>query len=145
MNTQLKRAQLLIKLAKRKEEQAGAVLAEWRERVATQRHQLTELAGYQKAYLAAAGEASQTVHQLQANRQFLSQLDGVISEQRLRMQQLEQQFEHYCRQWQGLHQRRKVLEDYRERLDLSAQKALNKMWDKLCDELAARPDAPQNR
>lgn len=114
------------------------MLGQWRQQVDAQRHQLKELAGYEQAYLEAAKKPEQSVFQLQANRQFLSQLDGVIGEQRARLKQIEHQFEQYCVQWRSLHQRRKLLEDYQARLDVAAQTALNKLWDKLCDELSGR-------
>ncbi len=139
MNTQQKRALLLIKLAKRKEDQAAEVLGHWRQRMAAQTEQLAELGRYQSAYLDAARKPSQSVYQLQSYRQFLTQLDHVIAEQQARMLQIEQQFEHYCQQWRLLHQRRKMLEDYQSRIDQDAQKAINKLWDKMCDELSARP------
>lgn len=137
--SRLKRAALVARLAKRKEDQAAELLRLWRQRVTAQSDQLQELHRYQQAYLDAARATQQTLHELQANRQFLTQLDKVVTEQTQRLAQMEQQFSAYCQQWQSLHQRRKMLESYQDRLAAEAQQELDRQWDKLCDELAARP------
>ena len=138
MNRQHKRAALVAQLAKRKEDKAAELLGLWRSRVTQQSEQMAELLRYQQAYLSAAQGAGQTVFELRSNRQFLTQLAGVIEEQQLRLSHMEQQFSRYSQHWQQLHQRRKMLEDYQNRLAIEASQALDKQWDKLCEELVAR-------
>lgn len=137
MNSRVKRADLVIKLARRKEDQASGLLRQWRERVEAQRQQLTELESYQSSYHNRSFR-QQSVQSLITERAFLSQLSEVLAEQRQRLEQMEHQYSLYVQHWQALHKRRQLLDEHRQRLVLDESHRLDKQWDKLCDELAMK-------
>lgn len=138
MSSKLRRTDLIIKLAQRKEDHAATLLGQWRSRVQTQRDQLQNLIQYEANYLALARGQSQTVIQLQTQRAFLFQLSDVLTEQRERLQQMDHQFGLYQQQWRYLHKRRTMLEEHRGRQAAAELKTLDKQWDRLCDELTSR-------
>ncbi|MDN3639859.1 flagellar FliJ family protein [Simiduia curdlanivorans] len=125
----------MIKLARRKEDQAASLLRQWRERVENQRQQLLELENYQESYHRWP-QGAQSVQSLITERAFFTQLSGVVDEQRQRLSQMEHQYQLYVNHWQGLHKRRQLLDEHRDRVALDETQRLDKQWDKLCDELA---------
>lgn len=135
MSLRLKRAELVIKLARRKEDQAASLLRQWRERVENQRQQLLELENYQESYHKRP-QGAQSVQSLITERAFFTQLSEVVDEQRQRLSQMEHQYQLYVNHWQGLHKRRQLLDEHRDRVALDETQRLDKQWDKLCDELA---------
>ena len=135
MSMRLKRAELVIKLARRKEDQASSLLRQWRERVENQRQQLSELESYQGSYHGCP-VGPQPVQSLITERAFLAQLSEVVDEQRQRLAQMEHQYQLYVGHWQVLHKRRQLLDEHRDRVALDENQRLDKQWDKLCDELA---------
>lgn len=136
MNRRLKRVDLVVKLAKRREDQSAAVLLQWQKQVAAQQQQLEELRQYEQHYLVQARAPLKDVLELQAQRQFLGQLIDILAEQEHRLSTLVQQCDHYRGKWLEFHQRRKLLEEYRERVLAGVLQEQDKYWDRLCEEMA---------
>lgn len=134
MTSRLSRAELVVKLAKRKEDQASMLLQQWRERVEAQRCQLDDLKTYQESYHK-RGIKQGSVQALITERAFLTQLAEVLVEQEQRLNQLEYQYQLYTEHWQKLYRRRQLLEEHRGRVAFETSQALDRQWDKLCEEL----------
>lgn len=135
---QRKRIDLVIRLASRKEDEAARLLQAWARQVTEAEAQVVQLRDYQQSYLEQARQPDLALSQLVTLRQFIGQLGQVIEEQSVRLGQLQEQHARYQAQWLTLHRRRKLLEDYGDRLTAEAIRALDRRWDSLCDELANR-------
>lgn len=136
------RIDLVIRLANRKEQEAARLLQSWARQVQEAEAQVVQLQDYQQGYLEQARQPALVLSQLVALRQFIGQLGQVIEDQQARLQPLREQHARYQAQWLQLHRRRKLLEDYGDRLTAEAVRALDRRWDRLCDELTNRRSTP---
>jgi flagellar FliJ protein len=86
------RLQPVVKLAERKEQQALNALAELQKQIQDEEKKVEELSQYRMEYqkgLNASGSIN--VAQLQSHQTFMAQLDNIISTQKDRRQQLDQE------------------------------------------------------
>ena len=133
-----KRILQVVRLARRREDQATSLLRAWQQKLDAARQQLQQLRDYQAGYLQAPLSASR-VELLQSRAAFLSQLADVISAQERTLVELNNRQQKYQQQWLLLHNKRKKLEEFGDRVEADAVRQLDKLWDKLCDELSSRP------
>ncbi|AFU97689.1 flagellar export protein FliJ [Simiduia agarivorans] len=136
MNSSARIAQV-IRLAKRREDQAAALLRDWQTKLASAEQQVSQLQQYRQSYMTPANQGH-TPQSLANRAQFVAHLSDVIQAQERIAEQLAVKLGHYQQQWRLLHRKRELLEEYGERQALEAMRQLDKLWDRLCDDLASR-------
>lgn len=127
----------VIRLARRREDQAAALLREWQARLSAADGQLAQLTAYRDSYLV-NNPLERSAQSMAIRAGFVSHLADVIASQEQIAQQLARQLTQYQAQWRLLHRKRELLEDYGERQALDAIRQLDKLWDRLCDDMAAQ-------
>lgn len=127
----------VIRLARRREDQAAALLRDWQGKVSAAEQQVAQLQQYRESYLVPVSQR-QTPQSLANRAQFVAHLSEVIQAQERIAAQLAAKLSHYQQQWRLLHRKRELLEEYGEKQALDAMRQLDKLWDRLCDDMAAR-------
>lgn len=129
---------VVLDLAERKEKEALEVLGKAKSYRDAQSAQLLNLKEYHSQYLndmkPELGGVS-SVNQLQANLQFVNQIDLAIQQQEQILTSAENQFAKALADWQLLHQKKKGLVDLIERYRSQEQTAADKLEQKLIEDM----------
>lgn len=140
------RMKVVLDLAQRNEAQALEKLAEKRKYRDAQSGQLLSLQNYHQQYMEEmspkVGGVS-SVNQLQANLQFVNQIDQAIQQQERILQVAEKEFQIALEEWKALHQKRKGLADLIERYKNEEQVLADKLEQKQIEDMLTsrfRPD-----
>lgn len=127
----------VIRLARRREDQAAVLLRDWQAKLNAAQQQVEQLQQYRQSYLVPVS-TRQTPQSLANRARFVAHLSDVIRAQEQIAEQLAAKLLHYQQQWRLLHRKRELLEEYGERQALEAIRQLDKLWDRLCDDMASR-------
>lgn len=145
-----KRMQVVATLAKKQEDEAANKLSQYRDQVAQEQRQLSELRDYAGQYLNAQGALRSGVlaHELINYSSFIHRLNEACTEQEAKVARMGKQLDALQQQWRIKHQKRKSIEDLIVRLqhedDLMADKRLQKELDELsAQQLLRRQDINQ--
>jgi flagellar FliJ protein len=134
------RMQLVIDLAKRKEEAALSALRESRKALELEQHRLFELNRYYAEYQSSSsgeGRAFEPEDFLR-KRQFLAKLDTALDQQKQQIFVVEQRLEADTKSWKILSLKTESLISYQQRCRDDERRAEDKREQKLLDELSAR-------
>lgn len=142
------RLKSLLKLAQMREDNAARTLAASSDRLAqaqTQSQQLSQYsAEYQQQYVQRTQQAL-TVRDLRNYQGFFRQLDTVQAQQHLLIEQRDGEREQARQQWLQLYQRRRVLDDIRERARIQEEAARERKLQAEFDDRAARAPRRDDR
>lgn len=135
-----KRMQVVLTLAIRQEDDAAKKLGQFRDQLAQEERQLTELRDYAMQYLDAQGALRQGVlaHELINYSTFIGRLNEACSEQEVKVERFKSLLESVQQQWRIKHQKRKSIEDLIIRLQEEDNLILDKRMQKDMDELSAQ-------
>lgn len=133
-----KRLAIVEKLAKQREDQAAAALAQVRAQVAQEQARLGELHSYQQEYaqyLTKQGEKGISMQQWHRTQHFIDQLAGLADRQQSTIASWQQREQQLLETWRQLHQRRQNIAQYIEQISIEEAIAADKAEQKQIDEL----------
>lgn len=133
-----KRLQVVLELAKRKEDEALKAMQSSQNNLNQQNEKLQELIRYQQEYQQALRDAfstGATAANCATYQHFLSQVGGAIEQQQLVVTLAEEQLNKARKHWQSLYEKQKgmggLIDRFRDEEDLEIEKKEQKMIDEL--------------
>ena len=133
-----KRLQVVLELAKRKEDEALKAMQSSQNNLNQQNEKLQELIRYQEEYQQALRDAfstGATAANCATYQHFLSQVGGAIEQQQLVVTLAEEQLDKARKHWQSLYEKQKgmggLIDRFRDEEDLEIEKKEQKMIDEL--------------
>lgn len=133
-----KRLQVVLELAKRKEDEALKAMQSSQNNLNQQNEKLQELIRYQQEYQQALRDAfstGATAANCATYQHFLSQVGGAIEQQQLVVTLAEEQLDKARKHWQSLYEKQKgmggLIDRFRDEEDLEIEKKEQKMIDEL--------------
>lgn len=136
-----KRLQVVLDLAKRKEDEALKALQVAQSSLASQNQKLSELTQYQRDYQQSLREAYQThatADSCATYQHFLAQVGDAIEQQQQTVALAEQQFDQVRIHWLTLHEKQQGMGSLIDRFRDEEDKELDKKEQKMIDELSQR-------
>ena len=134
MKKKIERAQMLIKLAKIKEDKNARHLASINELIHAETNKLHTLSGYRDEYLSTPLQAVTQVATLRIQSEFLSQLSFAIFKQNELLSSYDKKREKVAASWRHTYLRRRALENYLELLKIDHVKFKDTIEQKENDE-----------
>ena len=131
-----KRLDIIVQLAKKKEDEAGKYFAEMAQLLEAEREKASSLKDYYEEYKARSNAKVEalSINEVLRNRTFLKQLADAGQEKNQHITQIEQEFLRRKNTWRQSHLKRRTFEDLVERLEREELTDLNKKEQKLLDE-----------
>lgn len=133
-----KRLQVVLELAKRKEDEALKAMQASQTNLNQQNEKLQELVRYQQEYQQAlrnAFSSGATAANCATYQHFLSQVGGAIEQQQLVVTLAEEQLDKARKHWQSLYEKQKgmggLIDRFRDEEDVEIEKKEQKMIDEL--------------
>ena len=136
-----KRLQVVLDLAKRKEEEALKALQIAQGSLSNQNQKLQELTQYQRDYQQSLRDAYQThatAESCATYQHFLAQVGAAIEQQQQAVALAEQQFDKVRVHWLALHEKQQGMGSLIDRFRDEEDKELDKKEQKMIDELSQR-------
>lgn len=136
-----KRLQVVLDLAKRKEEEALKALQVAQGSLNKQNHKLQELTQYQRDYQQALRDAYKThatAESCATYQHFLAQVGDAIEQQQQAVALAEQQFDNVRMHWLTLHEKQQGMGGLIDRFRDEEDRELDKKEQKMIDELSQR-------
>ncbi len=135
------RLQIVEKLAKQREDQAAAALAQVRQQLEIEVQRLDELAQYRveyQDYLMTAGSNGISIQQWRRTQGFIDQLGGLLERQQQTIYSWQQRESQVLDKWRELYQKRKNIGQFVEKLSIEEVIASDKQEQKQIDELVSQ-------
>ena len=136
-----KRLQVVLDLAKRKEDEALKALQVAQGSLIAQKQKLQELTQYQRDYQQSLREAYQTqatAESCATYQHFLAQVGDAIEQQQHVVELAEEQFDKVRKHWLTLHEKQQGMGSLIDRFRDEEDKELDKKEQKMIDELSQR-------
>ncbi|UZE94959.1 flagellar export protein FliJ [Alkalimarinus alittae] len=136
-----KRLQVVLELAKRKEDEALKAMQSSQNNLNQQHQQLQELTRYQQEYQQALRDAfstGATAANCATYQHFLSQVGSAIEQQQRVVTLAEEQFNKARLHWQSLYEKQKGMGGLIDRFRDEEDRALDKKEQQMIDELSQR-------
>jgi len=135
------RFQVIERLAKQREDQAAQALQQARAQLEQEIKQLDELGDYQREYhqsLQASAGSGISIEQWRRTQGFIDQLETVMGRQRGVIEQWQDQEAKLLAHWQGLYQRRKMLNQLVEKASMEELIEADRREQKALDEVVSQ-------
>lgn len=134
------RIQLIIDLARRKEDQALAQLRDTRSLVKHEQDRLIDIEHYYQEYQGDISVSGRTYkpEEFTRTREFLGKLDAALDQQKQQIALVRQRLEQDTQTWKTLRLKTEALISYQKRCRDDEQRAEDKQEQKLLDEFSAR-------
>ncbi|WP_250657655.1 flagellar export protein FliJ [Alkalimarinus coralli] len=136
-----KRLQVVLELAKRKEDEALKAMQTAQSSLNQQRAKLQELIQYQQEYQQALRDAfstGATAENCATYQHFLSQVGGAIEQQQKAVTLAEEQFSKARLHWQSLYEKQKGMDGLIDRFRDEEDREIDKKEQQMIDELSQR-------
>lgn len=136
-----KRLQVVLELAKRKEDEALKAMQAAQSSLNQQRAKLQELIQYQQEYQQALRDAfstGATAANCATYQHFLSQVGGAIEQQQKAVTLAEEQFSKARLHWQSLYEKQKGMDGLIDRFRDEEDREIDKKEQQMIDELSQR-------
>ncbi|WP_096084567.1 flagellar export protein FliJ [Agaribacterium haliotis] len=134
-----RRIELLLQLARRKEDEAAQYLAEQQQFVSESEQKLQALTDYYAEYEQHFKQSRQNSEQLARARSFLAGLHDAEQVQQQTLEKAKAQLERARHTWQRQHHESESIKDYRQRHQQKLNKEEERTLQKLLDEQSLRP------
>ncbi|WP_196158019.1 flagellar export protein FliJ [Reinekea sp. G2M2-21] len=132
------RLEIVIRLAKQREDQASQALAQVRNQIELEEKRLEELQQYQqeyRGYLNQQGAEGISMQQWRRTQGFIDQLEDLSSRQQQTIMSWRQREQQVLDKWRELYQRRKNIAQYIDKISMEEAIAADKQEQKQIDEL----------
>ncbi|MDX1342138.1 MAG: flagellar export protein FliJ [Reinekea sp.] len=132
------RLEIVIRLAKQREDQASQALAQVRNQIELEEKRLEELQQYQqeyRGYLEQQGAQGISMQQWRRTQGFIDQLEDLSIRQQQTIVTWRQREQQVLEKWRELYQRRKNIAQYIDKISMEEAIAADKQEQKQIDEL----------